>query len=133
MKAVITKATEAAAVAIVGIPRRYRRTQECFVVLCLDGARQVIGKPVLVAVGSATYVQVEPRDVFREAIRRNASSVIVAHQHPSGVVVASSDDRAMHERLKQVGELLGIPLLDSLVLHPTEPAEVVSIVAQVPR
>jgi len=112
----ITHAAEAAAAILPGIPRRVRGKQECFCVLRLDTANRPIGRPMMVAMGSVNTVEVNPRDVFREAVRRNATSIIVAHNHPSGEVEPSANDRALTDRLQEGGKLLGIPMLDHIVL-----------------
>jgi DNA repair protein RadC len=98
------------------IPKRLLGLQECMVALYLTAKHQPIGKPVLLAMGSVDFVTIHPRDVFREAVRRNAVAVIVGHNHPSGNLELSQDDRALTNRLRQAGELLGIPLLDHLIL-----------------
>ena len=69
-----------------------KKRQEHFIVLLLDGAHQVIGKPVTVTKGLVNRTMVHPREVFRPAIMHNAVAVIVAHNHPSGVNEPSSDD-----------------------------------------
>ena len=59
---------------------------------------------------------VGPREVFREAVRDGASSIIVAHNHPSGDPTPSPEDHAVTRRLKEIGEMLDIPVLDHLVI-----------------
>jgi len=88
-------------------------------VVPLDARNRAIRKrPLMVALGTASSVTVHPRDVFREAVKANAVSVIVAHNHPSGDVDPSEDDIALTARLKRAGDLLGITLLDHLILAP---------------
>jgi DNA repair protein RadC len=60
-------------------------------------------------------VEVHPREVFKPAIVNSASAIIVAHNHPSGDPSPSRQDVEMTERLREVGTLLGIPVLDHLV------------------
>ncbi|MCA9670472.1 MAG: DNA repair protein RadC, partial [Myxococcales bacterium] len=88
---------------------------EAFVVLCLDARNQVIAE-VQVAQGSATSVEVHPREVFMPAVREAAAALIVAHNHPSGDPEPSDDDLHLTERLRRAARLLGIPLLDHLVI-----------------
>jgi DNA repair protein RadC len=57
-----------------------------------------------------------PREVFREAIRHSASSIILAHNHPSGDPTPSNEDIQTTKRLHQAGQLLGIDLLDHVIL-----------------
>ena len=59
---------------------------------------------------------VHPREVFRLAIHNNASSVIVAHNHPSGDPTPSREDIAVTNRIKEAGKILGIDLLDHIVV-----------------
>jgi DNA repair protein RadC len=54
-------------------------------------------------------------EVFGEAIRGRATAIVVAHNHPSGNLQPSGDDRDVTRRLRQAGELLGIKLLDHLI------------------
>ena len=66
--------------------------------------------------GSVNSAQVHVGEVFREAIRRNASAVIVAHNHPSGDPTPSPDDIAVTRSIIQAGKLLEIEVLDHLVI-----------------
>lgn len=59
---------------------------------------------------------VHPREVFKAAILANAAALILVHNHPSGDPEPSAEDRAITERLKQAGELLGIRVLDHVVI-----------------
>lgn len=61
-----------------------------------------------------------PRDVFKAACLSNAAGLILAHNHPSGDPTPSGDDRALADRLRQAGELLGVQLLDFLIVTDTE-------------
>jgi DNA repair protein RadC len=59
-------------------------------------------------------------EVFRPALQRNAPSIIIAHNHPSGSAEASSDDIAVTRVLVQAGKLLSIEVLDHLILGHNE-------------
>jgi DNA repair protein RadC len=89
--------------------------QEVFLVLSLDAKHRMISVRQ-VAQGSATSVEVHPREAFRPAIREGAAAVIFVHNHPSGDPEPSLQDRELTSRLKQAGELLGIPVLDHVIL-----------------
>ena len=91
------------------------KEQEFFAVALLD-AHQKVTDILGVAVGSLAQVEVHPREVFREAIRRNAHAMIVAHNHPSGNARPSDADFALTQRLVSVGSEIGIPVLDSFVI-----------------
>jgi len=119
-KAIISHAAEAAAAVRPGFPKRLMKKQECFVVLCLDASHKQIGRPKMVALGTVSSVEVHPRDIFREAVRRNAATVIIAHNHPSGSLDPGLEDRALTERLVKAGDLLRIPVLDHLIITKDE-------------
>lgn len=104
------------AYAVLRTVKGLRDHREHVVALFLDSRRCVIGKPYVVSVGTASASLVHPREVFREAIKRGACSVILAHNHPSGDPTPSGDDLALTRRLRQAGELLGIFLADHIIV-----------------
>lgn len=89
--------------------------REHFLVVGLDAKHAVIGINT-VSIGSVTLSIVHPREVFKPVILMNASTVLLAHNHPSGDPTPSQEDRALTRRLKDAGELLGITVLDHIVL-----------------
>jgi DNA repair protein RadC len=58
---------------------------------------------------------VHPREVFTEAVRQRATAIVVAHNHPSGNLEPSMEDKDVTRRLRQAGDLLGIRILDHLI------------------
>jgi DNA repair protein RadC len=96
-------------------PRMSGLVQEIFVVLALD-IRNVVIDEIEVARGCLTGVDVHPREVFRPLIRQAAAAAVVAHNHPSGDPTPSDPDIALTRRLREVGELVGIPVLDHVVV-----------------
>lgn len=98
---------------------KHLKTQESFMVALLDTKHQVI-KTVTVALGTINSVEVHPRDVFREAIKHNAFAILVAHNHPSGELETSMEDKAITDRLAKAGELLDIAVLDHLIITENE-------------
>lgn len=90
---------------------------ETFWAVHLDGRNRVQGIEV-VSVGSMTATLVHPREVFCAAIIRRTASLVLAHNHPSGDPEPSSEDLSLTTRLHQVGELVGIRVLDHVVLAP---------------
>src|SRR5699024_6145055 len=68
-------------------------------------------------VGALNSSLVHPREVFNSAILTNASSVMLAHQHPSGDITPSIEDINVTKRLVEAGKLLGIEVLDHLVVN----------------
>ncbi len=93
------------------------REQETFLSISLNGAYEI--KEIhVVSIGILNRSLVHPREVFSRAISCNAAALVVAHNHPSGSVEPSSEDREVTRRLKDAGEILGISLLDHLVFSP---------------
>jgi len=88
--------------------------QEKFVVMALNGRHKVVDLRA-VAVGTATSVEVHPREVFAPALQARAAALIVAHAHPSGNCEPSSEDVALTKRIARAGEVLGVTMLDHLI------------------
>ncbi len=91
------------------------KKQEYFVCLTLDGANRLIAKRII-TIGTLTASLVHPREVFADAIADRAASIIVAHNHPSGTLTASSADSEVTQRLEEAGVVLGIKLVDHLIV-----------------
>ena len=70
----------------------------------------------LIALGSVKSVDVEPMNVFRVAVMKNATRVIAIHNHPTGRLVPSKEDLDITDRLIQVGRILNIHLVDHLII-----------------
>lgn len=92
---------------------RYR--QEHFVVLLLN-ARHELERKVLISKGSLNASIVHPREVFLPAIVRSAASIVLVHNHPSGDPEPSEEDLTITKRLVEVGELVGIGVLDHVII-----------------
>ncbi len=91
------------------------KKQEYFLCISLNGANEVIGNRV-VTVGLLNTNQVHPREVFVDAISDRAASIIVAHNHPSGILKPSPDDIATTKQLVDAGKILGISVLDHIII-----------------
>lgn len=91
--------------------------REHFVALYLN-ARHELTHAHIVSRGTAQSSLVHPREVFKAAVLANAAAVVVGHNHPSGDVQPSAEDRAVLERLKNAGELMGIGVLDAIIVGP---------------
>ena len=91
------------------------QTQEGLHILLLDSKNREIAT-VMVSLGTADSAASHPRDVFREAVRRNAVAGILVHNHPSGDPTPSGDDVQVTKDLVQAGRLLGIEILDHIVI-----------------
>ena len=93
-------------------------SREHLVALYLDGSHSVASYSV-VSIGTATTTTAHPREVFQRAISCGAAAIILAHNHPSGEVKPSAEDESMTKRLRDVGELIGIKLLDHVIVTET--------------
>lgn len=89
--------------------------QEHFVVLFLNTKNQIIHRQTIF-IGSLNASIVHPREVYREAVKRSAASIIVAHNHPSGDPAPSQEDIQVTRRLVESGKIVGIELLDHLII-----------------
>lgn len=89
--------------------------QEKFDVLFLNTKNMVLGKKNIFK-GTLDHAVVHPREIFKEAYRMSAASIICAHNHPSGDCTPSDADREVFIRLKTVGDLMGVEVLDFLVI-----------------
>jgi DNA repair protein RadC len=90
--------------------------QEYLYVILLDTRNRVIGQPVELYHGSLNTSLIRVGEVFREAIKANAASIVVAHNHPSGDPSPSPDDVAVTRALVEAGKMLDIDVLDHLVI-----------------
>ena len=88
---------------------------EVFVIACLatDGSITGIHE---ISHGDLHSTIVHPREVYKRALLNNAASIILAHNHPSGNIDPSESDKAVTERLKAAGELLGVSVLDHIII-----------------
>jgi DNA repair protein RadC len=89
--------------------------RENFVVVLLNTKNEVI-ETSTVSVGTLSASLVHPREVFKPAVRASAASVIVAHNHPSGKVEPSKEDREVTKRLGEAAGIIGIEVLDHIIV-----------------
>lgn len=90
-------------------------SQEHFVCLYLNTKNQVLHKRT-VFIGSLNASIVHPREVFKEAFRRSAASIICLHNHPSGDPSPSREDIEVTKRLVECGKIMGIEVLDHIII-----------------
>ncbi|MBO8436466.1 MAG: DNA repair protein RadC [Spirochaetes bacterium] len=90
------------------------RQQEHLLVIMLNGAHEVMGN-VVATVGLLNRTIVHPREVFSEPLKQRVAAIAIAHNHPSGNVLPSEDDKDVTQRLKKCGDILGIKILDHIV------------------
>jgi len=89
--------------------------QEIVKALLLNAKYEVIGSEVI-SKGGIVSAFVQPRDVYRPAIKRGATGIIVIHNHPSGDPTPSKDDLAATNEIEQAGEMLGVKLIDHIII-----------------
>ncbi len=90
-------------------------SQEHFVALFLNVKNQIMHKQTIF-IGSLNASIVHPREIFREAVKRSAASIICAHNHPSGIPTPSPEDIEVTKRIQEAGYIIGIELLDHIII-----------------
>lgn len=91
------------------------KDREYFYIILLDMKNQVISKE-LISIGDLGSSIVNPREVFKKAVKRSAKSIILAHNHPSGNPEPSREDIMITSRLMKAGEILDIEVLDHIIV-----------------
>ncbi len=89
--------------------------REHFLVFHLNVKNKIISSET-VSIGSLNSAIVHPREIFKQAIKLGAASIIICHNHPSGCADPSSEDINITKRIANAGEIVGIQLLDHLVI-----------------
>ncbi len=90
--------------------------KEQVVLLCLDAKNRVIDNEVVLSIGSLEASIVDPKAIFKVAIARSSSSIILVHNHPSGDPTPSIGDINATKGLIEAGRLLNIPLQDHVII-----------------
>ncbi len=98
---------------------KIRRAIEHFWVASLDVKRRLLNVE-LVNIGGVRHVNIEPPEIFRIAIYKAAVSVVLVHNHPSGMLEPSGEDFNFTDRLIKVGKLLNIKVVDHLIITETD-------------
>lgn len=93
---------------------RHEEKEMCWV-LMLDTKCSLI-KKVHISTGTINASLVSPREIFKEALGCNAVNLIFMHNHPSGDPTPSKEDMAMTLRIKECGDMMGLPLIDHIIL-----------------
>jgi DNA repair protein RadC len=86
--------------------------------LFVDPQKHITGAHIANVGGQHRIVGVDQRVILRTALLARACALLVGHNHPSGNVTPSSEDVAMTDRLREVCDVVGIPLLDHLIVTP---------------
>ena len=93
---------------------RHRTTEQLLVVL-LDIKKRRIGEHVI-SVGTSNATLISPREIFICAMREEASFIVILHNHPSGDPTPSRQDLQVTQKIKEVSDLVEIPLLDHIII-----------------
>ena len=101
-------------------PRLQHLRKEVFKAVLLNTKHQML-KDVTVSEGSLSASLVHPREAFLPAIKESAAAVIFLHNHPSGDPTPSSEDKELTLRLAEVGQLVGISVLDHIIIGSGSP------------
>lgn len=107
--------TSSAQAAELLIPHLADYDREHFVTVQLNRQNAIVGIDT-VSVGTVSESLVHPREVFKGAIRQSASSVILAHNHPGGVLEPSAQDIQVTRRLQEAGKVIGIDVADHIIV-----------------
>lgn len=89
--------------------------QEVLVLTMLNSKGKLI-RDTIISRGTVNASLISPREIFIEAIRQQAVSILLLHNHPSGVPDPSRDDVLLTERVRRAGAMLGIELLDHIII-----------------
>lgn len=89
--------------------------REEFVILLLNKNSKVLGW-CKISTGGIGKTIADPKIIFQCALKTNASAIILAHNHPSGNILASESDKLITKKLKSAGKLLDIEVLDHIIL-----------------
>lgn len=89
--------------------------QELFYTVYLDNQKKYIDKKLLFK-GTVNFSLVHPREIFKEAYLVSATYIICIHNHPSGDATPSSNDIELTKRIKQIGDIHGIVILDHIII-----------------
>ena len=95
------------------------KTREHLMVIYLNARNEMVfKKPMFIGTLNANLVH--PREIFAEALKQNAASVILVHNHPSGNSEPSQDDLEITKRIVEVGKIMGIDVLDHIIITKTK-------------
>lgn len=93
---------------------RHKKT-ECVMLVCLDAKVQVISEQKL-SEGSVRMSLISPREIFLAALQCNAVNIMLVHNHPSGDPTPSRADLELTANVKEMGDIMDIPLLDHVII-----------------
>jgi DNA repair protein RadC len=89
--------------------------REYFIVIGLDTKNKPTYREIN-SIGTLNSSLIHPREVFKKAIIMSCNSIIIAHNHPSGDITPSDEDFKITKKLKEIGEIIGIKVLDHIII-----------------
>lgn len=92
---------------------------EMLLILFLDNAHHIMSEDIFYK-GTVDSVSIYPRDIFRQALNRNAASLILVHNHPGGNSSPSAQDVILTQDMIKASEILNIAILDHIIVCPHE-------------
>ncbi|MCX6759437.1 MAG: DNA repair protein RadC [Candidatus Nealsonbacteria bacterium] len=96
------------------------KTREHLMTIYLNARNEMVWKKQSTFIGTLNANLVHPREIFEEALKHNAASVILVHNHPSGDSEPSEDDLEITKRIIEAGKIMGIDVLDHIIITKTK-------------
>jgi len=96
------------------------RTREHLMTIYLNARNEMVWKKQSTFIGTLNTNLIHPREIFAEALKHNAASVILVHNHPSGDPELSQVDLEITKRIQESGKIMGIDVLDHIIITKTK-------------
>ncbi|MEX1258147.1 MAG: JAB domain-containing protein [Gemmatimonadota bacterium] len=96
-----------------------RKDREHFVVVHLSTKHRPVAIETI-SIGCLSSALVHPREVFKSAVLANSDCIVIGHNHPSGELEPSPEDRAVYRQLTEAGKIMGIRVLDFLIVNESK-------------
>lgn len=93
--------------------------RENFIIFFLNNSNKIIYKEITF-IGGIDCCLISPEVIFKKAILKNSSKLIIAHNHPSSNLTPSYEDEEVFKKLKEMGKILNISILDSIIFNKKE-------------
>ena len=100
--------------------------KEIALVIILDNKNQII-KIKKIAIGGTNFVNLSIKDILSDAIKTNATKIILVHNHPSGISMPSKKDLELTKKVEEAAKIIGIELLDHIVIGNMEYTSIKSL------
>jgi DNA repair protein RadC len=94
----------------------FDKPKEYLCMVCLNTKGVCVAKTII-SIGTLTETLVDQREIFKTALEKNAASIALAHNHPSGDITPSENDIKVTQKVAQAGDEIGIPVVDHLIVY----------------